>query len=195
MDTKPDTYVVVGEILRPHGIRGELVVRSFADSPSVFRKGRPLRLTPPEGRPGKPSRRTVAAMRVHADRLLLAFTDVADRDAAEALRGCLLSVSARDLPPLSGDEVYRHQLLGCRVIAPDTPHPDLGVLTDIADLPGQEVWTILHASGREILLPANPHTIAGIDLSAAVVTATPPPGLVDIYLDAPGSDAGAKEDS
>ncbi|NDY57639.1 16S rRNA processing protein RimM [Desulfovibrio sulfodismutans] len=189
MNTKPDTYVVVGEILRPHGIRGELVVRSFADSPSVFRKGRSLRLSPPEGRPGKPTRRTVAALRVHADRLLVAFTDVPDRDAAEALRGCLLSVPARELPALAEDEVYRHQLIGCRVLAPDTPHPDLGVISDILDLPGQEMWAIRHASGREILLPANPHTIADIDLTAGVVIATPPPGLADIYLETPAPGA------
>jgi 16S rRNA processing protein RimM len=188
MKDHPDKHVAVGEILRPHGVRGELVVRSFADSPSVFRKGRHLRLSPPAGRPGDAFRRTVAALRVHGDRLLMTLSGVADRDAAEALRGHVLSVPARDLPELSDDEVYRHQLIGCRVLAPDTPHPVLGILDDILDLPGQEVWRILHASGREILLPANPHTVADIDLDAGIITATPPPGLVDIYLDAPGPD-------
>ncbi len=190
-----DTTVIVGEIVRPHGIKGELVVKSFADSPSVFRPGRVLRLTPPPGRPGKPLRRTVTARRVHADRLLVFFADVTDRDGAEALRGCVLSMAARDLPALARDEFYRHQLIGCRVLAPDTAHPDLGILTDIADLPGQEMWSIRHASGREILLPANPHTIADIDLDAAVITVTPPKGLADVYLDAPDGQAPGKGES
>ena len=128
------------------------------------------------------------ASRLHGDRLLVTLDDVPDRNAAETLRGHLLSVPPRELPELSDDEVYRHQLIGCRVVAPDTPHPELGVLDDILDMPGQEVWRILHASGREILYPANPHTVADIDLDAALITVTPPPGLVDIYLDpaAPG---------
>jgi 16S rRNA processing protein RimM len=188
MKDRLDTYVVVGEILRPHGVKGELVVRSFADSAALFCKGRSLRLAPPGAAPGQGAARRVVASRLHGERLLVTLADVPDRTAAETLRGHLLSVPSRELPELSDDEVYRHQLIGCRVVAPDTPHPELGVLDDILDMPGQEVWRILHPSGREILYPANPHTVADIDLDAALITVVPPPGLVDIYLDpaAPG---------
>lgn len=194
MTDRADKYVAVGEISRPHGVRGELAVRSFAESPAVLRAGRRVRLV----RPGSDAGRTctVSGLRAHGDRLLVTLAGIEDRDAAEALRGHLLYVSARDLPRLSPGQVYRHQLIGCRVAAPGTDHPDLGVLDDILDLPGQEVWRILHPSGREILYPANPDTVSGIDPDAAVITVTPPPGLVDIYLegDAPPAPAGPSPD-
>ncbi|QLA17113.1 ribosome maturation factor RimM [Desulfolutivibrio sulfoxidireducens] len=187
MKNNPDRHVVVGEILRPHGVRGEIVVRSFADSPSVFQNGRALRLTPPQNRPGNCVTRTVTARRSHAGNLLVTLSGIDDRDAVETLRGFVLSIPEGDLPPPPPGEYYRRQLIGCRVLAPDTPHPVLGVLDDILDMPGQEVWRIIHESGKEILLPANPHTIASIDLETATIIATPPPGLVEVYI--PGAAA------
>ncbi|NMC48441.1 MAG: 16S rRNA processing protein RimM, partial [Desulfovibrio sp.] len=177
----------VGEILRPHGVKGELVVRSFADSPSIFQCGRTLRLAPPAGRPGHSIAHTVTARRSHSGALLLMLSGIGDRDAAESVRGFLLRIPESDLPVLPPGEFYRRQIIGCRVLAPDTPHPVLGVLEDILDTPGQEIWRILHESGREILMPANPQTVAAIDLENAAITVTPPPGLVEVYI--PGAAA------
>ncbi len=115
------------------------------------------------------------------------LSGIGDRDAAESMRGFLLHIPESDLPALPPGEFYRRQLIGCRVLAPDTPHPVLGVLDDILDLPGQEIWRILHESGQEILFPANPHTVAAIDLENAAITVTPPPGLVEVYI--PGAAA------
>lgn len=187
MKKSPDHDVIVGEILRPRGVKGELVVRSFADSLCVFQRGRTLRLTPPAGRPGNSVILTVMASRSHSGALLLTLSGVDDRDAAESLRGLLLRIPENELPALPPGEFYRRQLIGCRILAPDTPHPVLGVLDDILDLPGQEIWRILHESGQEILFPANPHTVAAIDLENAAITVTPPPGLVEVYL--PGAAA------
>jgi 16S rRNA processing protein RimM len=127
------------------------------------------------------------ASRSHSGALLLTLSGVDDRDAAESLRGLLLRIPENELPALPPGEFYRRQLIGCRILAPDTPHPVLGVLDDILDLPGQEIWRILHESGQEILFPANPHTVAAIDLENAAITVTPPPGLVEVYL--PGAAA------
>ncbi len=187
MKKNPDDDVIVGEILRPHGVKGELVVRSFADSPSIFQCGRILRLIPPAGRPGDPVTRTVAARRSQSGALLVMLSGIRDRDAAESVRGFLLRIPECDLPALPPGEFYRRQLIGCRVLAPDTPHPVLGVLDDILDMPGQEIWRILHESGREILMPANPQTVAAIDLENAAITVIPPPGLVEVYI--PGAAA------
>lgn len=172
-----DRLVIVGAVVKPHGIRGELCIDSHADSPLLFERVGRVFL-----RRGKaPAREfAVRASRVHQDRVLLTLEGVADRDAAEALRGFDLSVAATDLPEPEDHGLYLHELEGLAVRLPDgTP---LGTLEGFLFAAGQETWSIRHPSGREILLPADPAFVRDIDLDAGVAVVEPPEGLLDLYL-------------
>ena len=83
--------LVVGRVLRPHGIRGELAVEVLSDAPDRFSPGAELGAGDPDGQgPLRPV--TVTAARLHLGRLLARLEGVEDRDAAEELRGVLLSI-------------------------------------------------------------------------------------------------------
>jgi len=176
-------YIIVGAVARPHGVRGELIVDSHADSPSYFARGSTLRLSPPSD-PGRGRDYVVRAARPHQERILLTLEGVPDRNAAETLRGLAVCVPLERLDPPSDDEVYLQQLFGLRVrLAGAAPaDPDLGVIEDIRDLGGPEIWVIRDPKGREILFPAADEFVPDIDLDAGVVTIDPPPGLLDLYL-------------
>ncbi|WP_022662290.1 ribosome maturation factor RimM [Paucidesulfovibrio longus] len=169
--------VLVGKVIKPHGIRGEICVESYADSPALFFGLDAVLLG--TGR-GKPTRFEIRAVREHKDRLLLTFAGVADRNRAEELRGRDVYVREGELPELDDDEYYLRDLLGMDVLLEDGSR--LGVLENFLETSGQIVWSIRHDSGKEILLPAVREFLVDLDEDAGVVTVAPPEGLVEMYL-------------
>ncbi|MEW5772717.1 MAG: ribosome maturation factor RimM [Thermodesulfobacteriota bacterium] len=175
MPIKTRDLVLLGEVTKPHGIRGEVCVKSHADSPDVFLRVSPLYLARPGEKP-RPVR--LQGLREHKSSILARFAGVEDRNAAEDLRGCRVLAQAADLPALAADEVYLHQVEGLAVLLPDGSR--LGVVEAADASSGQELWLIRSESGREVLLPAA--FVTGLDLDAGAAVADPPPGLLDLYL-------------
>ncbi|MGD9608918.1 MAG: ribosome maturation factor RimM [Desulfovibrionaceae bacterium] len=175
-------YIHVGDVVRPHGIRGELGIDCYADSPSAFAPGSRLRLAPPD-RPERGCDYAVRAVREHKGRLLVTLEGVPDRTAAETLRGLAVWARAEDLPEPEEDEVFLHELPGLRVrlAGAAATDPDLGVIEDVLDAGGAELWRIRDAAGREILFPAVDELVPEIDLDAGYVVIDPPPGLLELY--------------
>ncbi len=179
--------VAVGTVIKPHGIRGELCVECHADSPLLFAAGRTLLLAAasPKGGTGRPKPYTVSACRTHQGRLLVTLSGIADRDAAETLRGLEILVPAADLPEPDEGEVYLHELIGARVELPDGS--PVGTFEGIlgGDGPAEyDTWVIAAPKGREILLPAVPEFLLDLDPDEGLIRIDPPPGLLDLYLSA-----------
>lgn len=182
--------VAVARVAKAHGIRGELSMDSHADSPLLFAPGKTLFLAAPLPRGtalGRPRPYVVAASRDNNGRLLVTLEGVADRNAAEALRGAEVLVPQAELPPPDEGEEYLHRLLGARVLLADGSL--VGVFEAILDTPGQLTWVIRAPgakgkNGAEILFPAVPEFLLGLDADAGEIVIDPPPGLIELYLDA-----------
>lgn len=183
--------VAVARVAKAHGIRGELGVEIHADSPLLFAPGATIYLAKPLG-PGRGDARprpcVVVNAREHNGRLVLALEGVADRNAAEALRGAELFVSEADLPPPDEGEEYLHKLLGARVLL--AGGAQVGVFEAILDTPAQLTFVIRSPEGAEILFPAVPEFILGLDAEAGEIVIDPPPGLLELYLNAPPDKSG-----
>jgi|GEM_PF-40995 16S rRNA processing protein RimM len=180
--------VAVARVAKAHGIRGELCMDSHADSPLLFAAGATLYLAPPAGKgQARPRPYVIRSARDNNGRFILALEGVADRNAAEALRGAEVLIPEADLPPPDEGEEYLHKLLGAHVfLADDT---EVGVFTAILDTPGQLTWVMTAKGGAEILFPAVPEFILGLDAEAGRIHIDPPPGLLELYLGAPGDAA------
>ena len=128
--------------------------------------------------PGAAGPLTVAAGRVHSGRLLLHFAGVADRSAAEALRGVLLLADVDpDARPEDDDEWYDHQLVGLDAVRADgTP---VGEVREVLHLPGHDVLAVTTPDGREVLVPFVTEIVPEVDVAANRLVVTPPPGLLD----------------
>ena len=167
--------VVIGEVVKPHGIRGEFSVENHADSPRLYAPGGRIGIRAP----GKRERFVeILSSRPHQGRLLLTVAGVSDRDAAEALRGMEIVVREDDLPELGEDEVYLHEIVGFAVVLPDGA--PVGELEGFLDVPGQDLWVIRSPEGKEILLPATEETVPEIDTEARRIVIDPPPGLLEL---------------
>ena len=168
--------LVVGRVARAHGVRGELVVDVHTDEPEQrFAAGSTLvaRL-----RSGGQSTLTVVSSRPHGSRLLVGFDGVVGRDAAEALRGALLTVDSADLsPPSDPEEYYDHQLEGLSAELADGTA--VGTVVDVLHGPGTELLVIARDGDSELLVPFVHDIVPTVDLDGGRLVLTPPEGLID----------------
>lgn len=172
--------LVVGRVVKSHGVRGELVVEVRTDSPEErFAVG--TRLVGRVGRGDASTDRevTIEAVRQHSGRLLMRLAGVSDRDTADALRGMLLLVDSESLPdPEDPDEYHDHQLVGLRVL--DTSGDALGEVTEIVHTPAGELLSIRLAGGGDALVPFVTEMVPEVDLPAGTCVIDPPEGLLDL---------------
>lgn len=167
----------MGGVVKPHGIRGEFCIKSYADSPSIFDAVRALYLQ--EGaRPPQPF--SLVSWREHKGFVLITVKGVTDRDQAESLRGRTVLVREEDLPELPEGEHYFYQMIGCRVVLDDGT--DVGELKGFYETGEQDTWVIENETGVEILLPAVPEFVKDVDLDSETILIEPPEGLLDLYL-------------
>lgn len=197
--------LVVGRIVKSHGIRGEVVVDIRTDSPEErFAKGSALSTRSRKSKGvGVPETLNVEAARNHSGRLLVRFAGVGSRDAADALRGVELLVDSESFEPLSDDdEFYDHELEGLDVRIDNAAAAPIGRVSEVLHTPAGEVLSITtladgpHA-GREVLVPFIEQFVPTVDLTAGTAVITPPEGLLDITGGtdgAPATDATDRQD-
>jgi len=162
----------VGLIVKAHALRGEVVVDVRTDTPEArFRPGTVLQLDPGH------EELTVAATRWHQGRLLVTFEEVADRTSAEALAGTTLTVEV-DPDEATGDpeEFYDHQLVGLR--AETAAGADIGSVTDVLHVPGQELL-VLDTPAGERIVPFVTALVPVVDVDAGRVVIADLVGLLD----------------
>ncbi len=111
--------LVVGRVVKAHGITGEVVVEIRTDDPDTrFAPGSPCAAGHLAAAPRVAT--SSSRSREHGGRLLVRLDGVADRNAAESLRGTVFVVDSEDLPPIEDpDEFYDHQLEGLQVVTTD----------------------------------------------------------------------------
>ena len=163
--------VVVGVIGRAHGIRGDVAVDVRTDEPDLrFADGAVLRAE--DGRRAF----TVDSSRDHSGRLLVRFAELADRTAAEAVRGTVLVVDVDPAEqPEDEDEYYDRQLVGLTAVAADGTR--VGPVISVLHLPLQDTLEIKTATGPR-LVPFVTAVVPTVDLAAGELHLADLPGLL-----------------
>lgn len=175
MSTKR-ALVALGRVMKPHGVKGDIRVDYYAESPDLLEK--PLMLRAGRFAP-RPVR--VQAWNLWKDQLILKIEGCDDRSKAEQLRGQELLIDASFLPEPEDDAPYLHDLIGLSVLLEDGSV--LGRLEDVSFPAGQEIWHIRTPKKHEILFPAVPEFVRALDISAGTAIIAPPAGLVELYCD------------
>lgn len=156
----------VGRIGKAHGILGEATIEVRTDeAEDRFAIGAVLE-TESHGN------LTVASARVHNGILLLSFDGIEDRNAIEALRNELLYADVDiDAPGVDEDDYHVLQLIGCKAYLVDGD--EFGEVTEVLNLPGQDVLVIKSESG-ETLIPFVRQLVPIVDIKARRMTVIPP---------------------
>ncbi|RCW39847.1 16S rRNA processing protein RimM [Halopolyspora algeriensis] len=171
--------LVVGRVVKPHGVQGELVVEVRTDSPEQrFRPGAVLGVRRQRAaRSRLPEELVLSAARPHAGRLLVRAEEVDSRAAAEELRGVLLTVSADDFE--SGDdpdEFHDRELEGLRAVL--VTGEEVGVVQEVVHTPAGELLQVSSPDGRESLVPFVSDIVPEVDVEQGRVLLDPPEGLL-----------------
>jgi 16S rRNA processing protein RimM len=177
-DSAATVDVVVGRVGKPHGLRGEVTVEVRTDEPERrYADGSVLRVEAPRGSAFSHRSLTVRRSRSHQGVLLVTFSELADRTAAEAARGVLLHADVpADETPEDPEEFYDHQLVG--LAAYDVDGGLLGEVTAVVHGAAQDLLTVHTADGRDALVPFVAALVPEVDLKVGRLVIADRPGLV-----------------
>lgn len=171
----PDDAVEVGRIAGAWGVKGWIKVLPFATDPQALFSSKRWFLKPPEEprppRPGVqpyPDLLKVAESREHGDGVVARIHDLADRSAAEALRGARIFVGRSSFPTAGSDEFYWVDLIGLSVVnREDQP---LGTVVGLIDTGAHSVLRVLPEGGKgeadERLIPFVAQYVDDVSLEA-----------------------------
>jgi 16S rRNA processing protein RimM len=170
-DDLPET-VAVGRVLRPHGVRGEVVVAVLSDVPGRFQPGSRL-LGVREG--SAPVTLTIAAGRDHKTGAVVRFEGYDERDGAETLRGLDLEVPRATVPPAPDGTYYQYELVGCRC---RNEGEELGRVVEVVE-DGGGMMLIVEGGGRRVPVPFVKQFLRAVDVEEGWIDLALPPGLLE----------------
>ena len=171
--------LVVGRVVKAHGVTGEVVVQVRTDDPdNRFAPGTRLRARP--SRDGPERAYVIESAREHSGRLLVRLAGVAGRDAADALRGTVFVVDTEELPPIDDpDEYYDHQLEGLRVLT--TAGTPVGTVAEVLHTAAGELLAVRAEGDRgEVLVPFVSAIVTAVSLEDRTIEIDPPDGLLEL---------------
>ncbi len=169
--------LVVGRVVKAHGISGELVVDVRTDDPDArFTPGARLRGAK---RGGAQREFVIESVREHGNRLLVRVAGVSDRNAADEVRGTVFLVDTEELPPIDDpDEFYDHQLEGLAVRSVDGTA--IGTVAEVLHTSAGELLSVKTPEGAEILVPFVGAIVTSVSLTDRLIEIDPPDGLLNI---------------
>ena len=167
MAEPPPDHVAVGQITGPWGIRGHVRVQPQTNFAERFDAGSTLYIN---GAAAK-----VISTRPNKGGYVVLMDSVPDRNAAEALRGALLTVPEQELSELPEDTFYHFQLVDMDVYSDEDEY--LGQVAEIIETPGNDVYIVRKPNERDLLLPAIKDVVLDVDTDSARMTVHLLPGL------------------
>jgi 16S rRNA processing protein RimM len=159
--------ICVAQIGAPHGVRGEVKLRSFTEQPEAFMSYGPL-----ESEDGT-RRFEVEALRPAKDHFVARFAGVADRDAAEKLTNIRLFVPRDRLPPVEDDDTYyQSDLVGLTAVTPDGVA--LGAVKAVHNFGAGDIIEIVPADGgTSLMVPFTVEAVPTVDIPGRRIVVVP----------------------
>ncbi|NDC34245.1 MAG: ribosome maturation factor RimM [Synechococcaceae bacterium WB9_2_112] len=173
----PDELLVVGRVVAPQGLQGELRVLPLSDFAERFTKPGPRWLQKGSA-PARPVALKAGRQLPGKSLFVCRLDGIDNRDAAEAVVGHEFLVAASDRPPLEPGEFHLLDLVGLEVrLAEGTP---IGRVSDLLHAGNDLLEVELPAEGRRILIPFVEAIVPQVHLAEGWIGITPPPGLLEL---------------
>jgi 16S rRNA processing protein RimM len=171
----PDDLIVVAQIVKVRGLRGEVVADLLTDFPDRFERLSTLIALSADG-----SHRSlqIEEQWFHLDRLVLKFAGFDQIEEAKELVGCHLAIPADERIELPEDNYYEWELQGCLV---ETVNGEtVGEVKEILRPGGVELLSVVDKDGRNRLVPMAGDIVVEIDKDKKLIRIDPPEGLLEL---------------
>ena len=162
--------IETGRIVTTHGVRGEVKIEPWSDSPETLVKLKTLYLA--DG-----TAMAVERCRAAGAMVICKFKGYDDMDQANRLRGKVVFLDRSDIK-LAPGQYFICDLVGLKVVDADTAE-EYGTLCEVSPTGANDVYHIRRPDGRETLIPAIPLVVISTDIENGVMTIRPLEGLMD----------------
>ena len=156
---------VIGKILKPHGVKGEIRLFLTTDDPSRFSGLRSVGVKFDDNRENLCL--DIERVRPARQFILIKFKGIDTINAAEGIRGGAITITDDQALPLQADEYYVRDLYDMRVIT-EAGEP-LGIIADVLETGANDVYVVRRANGGDILIPAVKEYIISVDTEARIM--------------------------
>lgn len=170
-----DDLVVIGEVAKPHGIKGEVKAYIYSGRPENFKNYKKVVLQNREE--SRTETYTVVKSREQGKLVILQLEGVETREAAESLQGSNICLNKADFPTLNSDEYYWHQLEGLLVMT--EAGQELGRVSRLFNTMAHDIMVVA-GTGHEFMIPVKGDIIRSVDEQGGKIIISPPPGLLEI---------------
>jgi 16S rRNA processing protein RimM len=164
---------LIGYIVKPQGIKGEVKVQPETPNPGRFKKLKQVFIRNESGT----QKLSIRSVRFDDRFVYLGFLEVQDRDQAELLRSSEILIEAADLIKPNKGEYFVHDLVGCRVF--DEKNTLIGEITDVVQMSSSDIYVVRTEDGDEKLIPAIREVIREVDTENKRVDIHVMEGLLD----------------
>ena len=151
------SYIDAGKIVNTHGVRGEVRIEVWLDSPALLKRCGRVYLGGEE--------KKILSAREHKGFLIAQLEGVADVGAAQALKNRVVQIARADAK-LPRGAYFLQDIIGASVV--DESGAEVGRLAEVLELPGQRVYVV--KGETEHLIPAVPAFIRNTDAENGVIT-------------------------
>ncbi len=163
---------VVGKVLKPQGIKGEIKVKSISSNPERFKKLKKIYI-----QKENLDTYSIESIRISNKFVFLKLLEINNREDTESLRGCDILIDESDLIELSPGEYFVHDLIGCKVVSEDGFV--LGEVKDVSQYSSNDVYVVKNETGKEVLIPATIEVIKQVDIEQKLIIVHLLEGLID----------------
>lgn len=163
--------ILLGEISGVHGIRGDILVRTYTATPDTIASYGPL--TDATGA----KTFSLKIVRVTDKGVVARIAGISDRTTAEALRGTKLFIAREKLPETDASEFYHSDLIGLNAFAEDnTP---IGKIVSVQNFGAGDLLELQPPEGASEFIPFEDQWVPKVDLSSRTVVIRRPPSTGD----------------
>lgn len=167
----PSDLILVAKFGAPHGVRGEVRVKSYTQDPAAI-----LDYSPLQSRDGRTF--TVEALRPAGEVLVARIAELKDRTAAGAVTHLDLFVPRARIPaPEDEDEFLHADLIGLAVVTTDGE--SIGTVIAVHDFGAGDMLDVARPGRKAVLVPFTMAVVPQVDLAGRRVVIDPPAGLLE----------------
>ncbi|MGI5900935.1 MAG: ribosome maturation factor RimM [Desulfitobacteriia bacterium] len=167
--------VVIGEVLKPQGIKGEMKVYPLTDDPRRFEKLEKIYLAGQSAEKQIEIPFKIQNVRLnHQGIVFIKLEGIQNPEEAEKYRGFLVKIDKKDVPPLE-DRWYYFELEGMKVYEKNN---FLGTLVKVLETGANDVYVVQGEKGQ-VCIPALKSVVQKVDVPGKRMDVLLPPGLID----------------
>ncbi|MDR1467335.1 MAG: ribosome maturation factor RimM [Oscillospiraceae bacterium] len=164
-------YLEVGKITSSRGLKGEVKVTPWCDTPQFICNFSSLYISEEK------NELTIESCFVHKFSVIIKFKNITNKEQANALKNKILYINRKDVN-LEEGIFFLQDVIGSNVIHVDTKK-NYGKVVDIIKTPANDVYSISSDEGKIYLMPAIKDVLVDIDIDKGIVLVRPMKGIFD----------------